>query len=257
MVVSLANVMLPLAASLHDVDEAVRRWTTGLGWPTEVVLRMVMAALLGGLVGLEREVRGRQAGFRTNLLVCLGSAIVMVTSVSFAYQPWPTNMGFNVQVDPARVAYGVMGGIGFLGAGVIVKTDGQVRGLTTAAGLWCMAAIGLACGLGLYTISVIAAGLVVLALWSLNGMERLLPRIRYRIITVRRPWHAGIIGETVELIKRYQTLSVSETNFERRGDLSTVDITLRVAFRSREQYYRFERDLDQHGDSQLVSSSEP
>ncbi|HSI35894.1 MAG: MgtC/SapB family protein [Phycisphaerae bacterium] len=248
---------VPLALSLHAIDNAVRDWANGLGIPGEIVLRLVLAVLLGGLVGLEREVRGRQAGFRTNLLVCLGSAIVMVTSVSFAYTPWPTHAGFNLNVDPARVAYGVMGGVGFLGAGVIVKADGQVRGLTTAAGLWCMAAIGLACGLGLYSVSVISAALVVIALWSLNGLEKALPRVRYRVITVRRAWHPGVIGETVRMIKAYETMHVSESKFERIGDLSTVDITLRVAFRSREQYYKFEQDLDTNGNGQLISSSEP
>jgi putative Mg2+ transporter-C (MgtC) family protein len=244
-----------MLASLHSLDHHITQWANSLEWPLEPLLRLTLAALLGGLVGLEREIRGRQAGFRTNLLVSLGCAIIMIVSISFAYQPWPHTPEFNVNVDPARIAYGVMAGIGFLGAGAIIKQGGEVRGLTTAAGLWCVAAIGLACGMGLYLISLIAAMLVLVSLWFLNYIEKLLPKVRYRIVILRRPWSPGIVHETVKMIERHQHLKVDDASFDRQGDLSTVDIRLRIAFASKLQYYAFEQDLTHRPDCQILSAS--
>src|SRR5688500_2580 len=193
---------VPLAVSLHAIDNAVREWAHGLGIPGEIVLRLALAVVLGGLVGLEREVRGRQAGFRTNVLVCLGSAIVMIVSIHFAKVPWPPQAGININVDPARIAYGVMTGIGFLGAGTIVHNKGSVRGLATAAGLWCVAAIGLAVGFGMYTVALLATLLVVLVLWLLDLLEDVLPRVRYRTVTIRRRWTPGCIAQTIARFKK-------------------------------------------------------
>lgn len=244
-----------LAFSFHDLDVHLSGWANGLQWPLEPLIRLALAAVLGGLVGLEREIRGREAGFRTNLLVSLGCALVMVVSIAFAFHPWPHSPGFNINVDPARVAYGVMAGIGFLGAGVIVKQDGAVRGLTTAAGMWCVAAIGLACGLGLYLVAVIAALLVLAALWFLRNVEKLLPKVRYRSLTLRRPWRPGIVAETVEMIEEQEHLDVHDASFHRLGDLSVVDIRLLIAFANKPQYFKFEQDLDRRPDCQIVSAS--
>ncbi len=245
-----------LAFSLQSLDAGLRDWAASLQMPGEAIFRLGLAAALGGLVGLEREVRGRQAGFRTNLLVALGSALVMIVSVFFAYVNWPPHSGFNLNIDPARVAYSVMAGVGFLGAGAIMKHDGNVRGLTTAAGLWCVAAVGLACGLGMYLVSIFATILVLIALWTLDILEKRLPRVRYRTITVRRPWRPGIIGQTVELVQSLKAIDVVDTSFVRLGDLATVDIRLYVAFRSRDKFWEFERELDGHADCQLISWSD-
>src|SRR5690242_21632505 len=107
---------------LESLDHQLQHWAMQLGWPLESFLRLIVAAIAGGLVGLERELRGRQAGFRTNMLVCIGSALVMIVSAQVAVYDWPSHNkpGVNINVDPARIAYGVMGGIGFLGAGVII-----------------------------------------------------------------------------------------------------------------------------------------
>src|SRR5690242_9611004 len=107
-------------------------------WTLEAIARLGMAALLGGLVGLERELHGRSAGLRTHLLVALGAATAMVVSLNFA-EVFGTVQHPSIQCDPARIAYGVMAGVGFLGAGAIIHQSGGIRGLTTAAGLWCAA----------------------------------------------------------------------------------------------------------------------
>ena len=137
----------------------------------EFILRIFVAALLGGAIGLEREYRAKEAGLRTHFLVALGSAVFMIVS---AY-------GFDGVMntpehrwDVSRVAAQVVSGIGFIGAGTIIfhKSENVVRGLTTAAGLWVTAAIGLACGGGMYVISIASTVLVLVGLEAFNFVLR-------------------------------------------------------------------------------------
>jgi putative Mg2+ transporter-C (MgtC) family protein len=146
-------------------------------------LRLATACVLGGLIGLERGLHGQPAGLRTHMLVCVGSALAMVVSLEFA-GVFGNAPAANLHVDPARVAYGVMGGIGFLGAGAIMRYGLDVHGLTTAASLWCIAAIGLACGFGMYTVAIFATLLVLLVLWGLKFFEQRLPRPAERTLIV-------------------------------------------------------------------------
>ena len=117
-----------------------------------LIFRLVAAGLLGGLIGLEREFRAKEAGVRTHFIVALGSALFMIIS-EFAFE--------GKQHDAARVAAQVVSGIGFIGAGVIIFQRNVVRGITTAAGLWVAAAIGLACGDGMYPVAIAATVLTV------------------------------------------------------------------------------------------------
>src|SRR3954469_25305317 len=97
---------------LQHLDQSIASFAASLGPTGEAFFRLTLAAIAGGLVGLEREVRGRQAGFRTNLLVCVGSCLTMIVSLQFAihhWQPQTENRGININIDPARIAYGVMG----------------------------------------------------------------------------------------------------------------------------------------------------
>src|SRR5947207_7854336 len=153
------------ATVLEHWDNLVTAHLHGLGWPGEAFVELLLAAVAGGVVGLEREVRGRQAGFRTNILVAVGSALVMIVSTRIPFHDWPNGpeRHINITVDPARIAYSVMTGVGFLGAGIIVQHRGTVRGLTTVAGIWCVASLGLAAGLGLYLLTVFGTLLVVSA----------------------------------------------------------------------------------------------
>jgi putative Mg2+ transporter-C (MgtC) family protein len=233
----------------------MQQWAAGLGWPLEGLLRLLLAGLAGGLVGLERETRGRQAGFRTNLLVCVGSALVMMVSIQFAKSGWRPTAGFTISIDPARVAYGVMTGIGFLGAGTILHYGSSVRGLTTAAGLWCVAAIGLAVGLGMYVLSGLAVLVVVGALWALDYVEDWLPKMHHRTVTVRRTWKSGCIRETIQRFKEAK-LTVTDASMNRTADLRFADIKLRVAFVNRRQYFDLERQLEGDAEYELISTSE-
>jgi putative Mg2+ transporter-C (MgtC) family protein len=149
----------------------------------ELSIRIVGALVLGGLVGLERELGDHPAGFRTHILVCLGSTLIILLSIygfsAFAYEA-------NVRMDPARLAAQVVSGIGFLGAGTILRTGTTVSGLTTAASLWVVAAIGLAVGAGFYFGALLTTLLVVITLFLLNKFERAISRKRNnRVITIR------------------------------------------------------------------------
>ena len=121
----------------------------------EITLRLIIALVLGGIIGIEREYRSKEAGFRTHFLVALGSALFCIVS--------QYGFGFDLK-DSSRVAAQVVSGIGFLGAGTIIFQKNVVRGLTTAAGLWVTAAIGLACGSGMYAAATIATAIVIIGL---------------------------------------------------------------------------------------------
>jgi putative Mg2+ transporter-C (MgtC) family protein len=134
------------------------------------ILQLFLAAVLGGLVGLERQFHGRPAGLRTHILVCLGSAVIII-----AFQRLQAGLsrdvGAIVTMDPARAAAGIITGIGFLGAGTILKGKDFIRGLTTAASIWVVAAIGITTGLGQYHLAIVTAGLVLFALFVLDKID--------------------------------------------------------------------------------------
>ena len=135
----------------------------------ESLLRLFLAAGLGAIIGLEREASGKPAGFRTNLLICLGAALLTELSAYVA----PPGSG----ADPGRIAAQIVSGIGFLGAGTIMQARGNISGLTTAATLWVVAAIGMSVGAGAYVQAVTGSALVILALMILGRVEdHLLPR---------------------------------------------------------------------------------
>lgn len=137
----------------------------------DVLARILLAVILGGLIGLERELRDRAAGFRTHILVCVGSAAFTLASIhGFDAFVAPTATT-NVSIDPGRVAAQIVSGIGFLGAGAIIRHGISVRGLTTAASLWAVAAVGMATGLGQYELAGITAVVVVASLYVLRFIE--------------------------------------------------------------------------------------
>ena len=132
-----------------------------IGQQLDIAVRLVLASLLGSAVGFEREIHGHPAGMRTHLLVSLGSAAFTILGVFFFNSP-------GTQTDPSRIAAQIVSGIGFLGAGAILKYGTSVRGLTTAASLWATAAVGMAAGSGAWLVAVVTTVLVVLSLGPLN-----------------------------------------------------------------------------------------
>lgn len=132
-----------------------------------VILRLATSFILGGVIGLEREKRGRSAGLRTHILVCMGSALIMLTSLYIfdIYQG-------KALVDPARIAAGVVTGIGFLGAGTIITSRQGARGLTTAASIWVSSAIGLAVGCGFMSAAIATTVITFITLAFLKHIEK-------------------------------------------------------------------------------------
>ena len=135
--------------------------------PHVIIGRLILALIVGGLIGFEREVKRRNAGLRTHILVSLGSCPIMLTSlyVFDIYKDITT-------LDPARIAAGIVTGIGFLGAGAIIRSGEAVRGLTTAASLWLVAGLGMGIGCGFYLASIITSILVIAVLYFLGILEK-------------------------------------------------------------------------------------
>jgi len=135
----------------------------------EIIIRLVLSLVLSGLIGLERQIHRRTAGLRTHILVSLGSCLIMLTSL-YIFAIYKNE----VPLDPARIAAGVITGIGFLGAGAIIRDREGVKGLTTAASLWVVAGIGLATGCGFYKAALFTTVLVLITLFFLRYVERIM-----------------------------------------------------------------------------------
>lgn len=186
----------------------------------ELTVRLSLALVLGGAIGIEREYRAKEAGFRTHFLVALGSALFCVVS----------QFGFGIDLkDSSRVAAQVVSGIGFLGAGTIIFQKNVVRGLTTAAGLWVTAAIGLACGTGMYVAAAIATAMVLLGLEVINA---LIPQ--FGTTTIDLSFSASSIESVRRLIERARTDGIDVLSYEMnerrtsKGEFLEVEIHLRV-----------------------------
>jgi putative Mg2+ transporter-C (MgtC) family protein len=147
----------------------------------EYLVRLLVATVFGGLIGLERQSRGRSAGLRTNILVCVGSAAMIVAfqKLFLANDPGSASA---IRIDPARAAAGVITGIGFLGAGTIIKSRDFVRGLTTAATIWVVSTVGITLGLGEYVIAAALTLIVLITLYALHKID--LPSDRYGTLVV-------------------------------------------------------------------------
>ncbi|MFH1837769.1 MAG: MgtC/SapB family protein [Candidatus Omnitrophota bacterium] len=161
----------------------------------DLFLRILAAAILGGSIGLERELHGCAAGLRTHILVCIGSALFMVTSIGMAQEY--ASLG---AVDPSRIAAGVVTGIGFLGAGAIIRYGTSIRGLTTAASIWAVSAVGLAVGAGMYIPGVITT-LIALVVLILSRLEEVMELKRQsRKIIVKLSPEADTSSEDIKSI---------------------------------------------------------
>ena len=175
-----------LSSVLKTVDQVLIEWLNGLGpWGNLllVFLSLILAVLFSGIIGFEREYHGHSAGLRTHILVAVGSALVMVISI-YGFGGVNTDGTLTVARDPARLAAQVVSGIGFLGAGAIIKTGTDIKGLTTATTLWLVMAIGLACGAGRFTFAFLCTMISLITLISLRKIENIANRKRPKIILV-------------------------------------------------------------------------
>jgi putative Mg2+ transporter-C (MgtC) family protein len=197
-----------------------------LNWD-ESLLRLALAAVLGGLIGVERELREREAGLRTHLLVALGSALFTIVG-AYGFHDFLESGESVVRADPTRIAAQIVTGIGFLGAGAIIRQGFSVRGLTTAATLWVVAAVGLAAGAGYYSAAVITTALVLIALYPLRILAYQILR-RFRVedgrLLVELPAGSppgGVIDEIERAGARINSVDVSQEGDRRRLELDVV-----------------------------------
>ena len=162
----------------------------------DLILRLFLGGMMGGLIGLEREFRAKEAGLRTHFIVALGSALFMIIS----------QYAFGGRYDAARVAAQVVSGIGFIGAGVIIFQKNVVRGVTTATGLWVAAAIGLACGAGMYVVAVAATLMTVLCLETMHLVHHY---VAERMVEVTLA-----LGEGADPLELLEKVKASRLNVE-------------------------------------------
>jgi putative Mg2+ transporter-C (MgtC) family protein len=188
----------------------------------EMILRLLAALGAGALVGYERSFHGRPAGLRTHVLVCLASAVLMLVTVYEDH--WVRTTG-DSRLDPTRMAQGIMTGIGFLGAGVIVKEGLNVRGLTTAASIWITAAIGVLAGVGLYLPMIFAVALTLTVLGVFRWVEMKVPTQAYYHFDVQYAREGNLSEEGMRAL--LGKLGFSVANFSYRLDGRGVDRLLR------------------------------
>ena len=196
-----------------------------LGWDDNLA-RLSLAAVLGGAIGFERELRDREAGLRTHLLVCLGSALFTIVS-AYGFREFLTSGDQVVRADPTRIAAQIVTGIGFLGAGAIIRQGLTVRGLTTAATLWVSAAIGIAAGAGYYSGAVLGTVVTIVALWPLRiasyrVFERLRPEERSIVVDLRQDTKAS---QLLDVLER-ENARVEHFQLEDEHDRRIVTLTL-------------------------------
>ncbi len=194
-----------------------------LSWE-EALLRLALAALFGGVIGIEREFREREAGLRTHMLVSVGSALFTITS-AYGFRDFLVHGGAVVRADPSRVAAQIVTGIGFLGAGAIIRQGLAVRGLTTAATLWVCAAIGLAAGTGYYSAALMTTLVAVFLLWPVRIFAR---RLFDRPHTHRLEVKLGAEGGASGVLETLERLGVRIFSFEvtEADGGSTLDLLL-------------------------------
>ncbi|RAV17655.1 MgtC/SapB family protein [Paenibacillus contaminans] len=198
--------------------------------PLHLTLRLVLALVLGGLIGFERERHSHAAGFRTNILVCLGSTLIMLLSM-YGFSAFVDE--YNVRMDPARLAAQVLPGIGFLGAGVILRNGLSVTGLTTSATLLVVAAIGLSVGAGFYYAAVLSTFMVLLSLWVLNIVEKKYFRDkRVYAIKIRTLNQPGTLGRISGLLDEkgvdVRKLSMEEEQKEDGSNIVYVTLSVKI-----------------------------
>lgn len=190
----------------------------------EIIIRLFLSLFLGGLVGLERESLKRPAGFRTHTLVCLGSTLIMLCGLYLYDIPY-----YRAALDPSRFGAQIVSGIGFLGAGTIIRENFSVKGLTTAASLWAVSGIGIATGSGFYLGAILASVFVLLALLLFSKIEEkfsLGTNQEYVVInTIGRP---GQIGKITSLLgtKNIKISNIKMIEHEEHEDIISLKMTL-------------------------------
>ena len=192
----------------------------------EMVLRLLLGAVIGGIIGYERQVHGRPAGFRTHILVCV--ACVLLMNASGYYHSLGVSEPAYLRADPGRIAAGAITGVGFIGAGVVLRTGFSIQGLTTAATIWMVSAIGLAVGEGLYLAGIVTTGITMFSLVVLRRIERRMPKLCSRVLTI-------VAGDNVEeddiiAVLTKHDVHISNVDYEQCSISETTTYNYAVSF---------------------------
>ena len=213
-------------------------------WTGEYFTEIVACHAPGGSLGLEREFRGRPAGLRTHILVCLGATIIMIASASM---PELYRTLSRITIDPGRIAGGIITGIGFLGAGAILRIDDLIRGLTTAGCIWFVAALGIVIGQGFYALAIASTGVALMALLVLSKAERQIRPIVYRSVLVVVPLaQAESIEGKCRSILKEQEISVQDIATRLTVESGRAEITFMFRTRNRLQSGEVLRAIASH-----------
>jgi len=204
-------------ASLFDTSELV-----------DALVKLIGAAILGAMVGYEREAHGEAAGFRTFILVSVGSCLIMMVSIHLESLYRGFTMESAVRVDPGRIASYALAGMGFLGAGAIIMGRSTVRGLTTAAGLWLMTAVGLAVGSGYVIPAILATVLGVFVLFSLRRARQWFNRDAFSTIVLSFHEPRSRFDEVEAIVRKYPFTRITFVNFHRSLEKGTIVYRLNV-----------------------------
>ena len=196
----------------------------------EMLLRLLAALAAGALIGYERSYHGRPAGFRTHALVCTASSLLMLVTVYEAH--WMRQATGLVQIDPTRMAQGIMTGIGFLGAGVIIKEGLSVRGLTTAASIWITAGIGILAGIGFYFPLVVSVVLTLGVLSFFRWIEVRMPSQAYYYFSLRFTREGGMTERRVRELVESHGFSIANFSYRLDGSVKRNSMVIRSSDRS-------------------------
>jgi len=194
-----------------------------------VLGKLLIAAILGGIIGWERHRRGRPAGLRTHLLVCIGVTLMMLVSehIFVKYQGYKNDS--ILRIDPARIAAQVVTGIGFLGAGTIMRSRASIRGLTTAASLWVVAGIGLAVGSG-FILPAVFTTVIAIAILTLNSIvEKKMKRNKYRTIKMLITGQGHFLDEITQILEK-NSVKLKNYKFKKNIQKNEIEYDLDVQY---------------------------
>lgn len=203
---------------------------------TTMIFRLLLSALLGGLIGLEREMHARAAGLRTHILVATGSTLIMMVS-QYMFSLYQNQTASTIiSLDPGRIAAMTITGIGFLGAGTIIQSKEIIRGLTTAACLWIIAAVGLAVGCGLYLPAITTSIIALLSLHLLRYIEKILKKDWYRKLTVTTDDSNNHFSSIEDVLNAYH-INILKVGFDK--NMNQKEITYHIDLRMKKNLRDF------------------
>ncbi|MDY7035776.1 MAG: MgtC/SapB family protein [Thermodesulfobacteriota bacterium] len=209
----------------------------------EAILKIVLAGLLGGLVGFEREAHGQAAGFRTYILVALGSCLIMMVSINMETIYRHLGAQSTVRLDPGRIASYALAGMGFLGAGAIITGKGSVKGLTTAAGMWMITAVGLAVGSGYFVPAILVTIFSLFSLYVLRYIKTFFNRDIQTTITLVSDDVGGQLKRIEAIMKKYPFSSIQFVNFDRMLDQGTITFRINLISKEDLEWRELTKDL--------------